>query len=109
MARNGTICHGATLLAITLLAPWFHASDVLAAAPVEFNRDIRPILAANCLKCHGIDDGARKAGLRLDVREGAVAALKHGEHAILPGKPDESELVRRVFNANPDDVMPPAS
>ena len=79
------------------------------AAEVDFNRDIRPILAANCLKCHGIDDGARKSKLRLDVRETATGAAKSGKRAIVPGQPDRSELVRRVFAQDADDVMPPAS
>lgn len=93
---------GALMLA--LLAPRARAEQA-----VDFNREIRPILAADCLKCHGIDEGARKKGLRLDVRESATAPLKEGERAIVPGKPQESELVRRIFAANPDDVMPPAS
>ncbi len=79
-----------------------------AAAPVDFNRDVRPIFAANCLKCHGIDEGSRKAKLRLDDRETAIAPLKGGDRAIVPGKPDESELVRRVFSDDDDEVMPPA-
>lgn len=79
------------------------------AAPVDFNRDIRPILSANCFKCHGIDDGARKSKLRLDVRETAFAPAKSGKNAIVPGHPESSELIRRVFSKDPDVVMPPAS
>ena len=70
--------------------------------PVEFNRDIRPILSENCFLCHGPDKGHRKAKLRLDDR--AVAVEKG---AIVPGKPEKSELVVRINNPNPDDVMPP--
>ena len=77
-------------------------SDAAAAEAILFNRDIRPILTENCFPCHGPDSAARKAGLRLDRRESAV---KHG--AIVPGKPDESELVSRVFAADPADRMPP--
>lgn len=77
------------------------------AAQVDFNRDIRPIFAANCLKCHGIDEGSRKAKLRLDVRETAIGPAKSGERAIVPGKPGESELIRRVFSEDADEVMPP--
>ncbi|HEY2586776.1 MAG TPA: PSD1 and planctomycete cytochrome C domain-containing protein [Tepidisphaeraceae bacterium] len=80
-----------------------------AAPAVDFNRDIRPILSANCFKCHGIDDGARKSKLRLDVRQTATSTAKSGKAAIVPGHPDQSELIRRVFANNPDDVMPPAS
>ena len=78
-------------------------------AQVDFNRDIRPIFASNCLKCHGIDEGSRKSKLRLDLRETATSPAKSGKLPIVPGKPDESELVRRVFASDPQDVMPPAS
>ncbi|HEX5270070.1 MAG TPA: DUF1549 domain-containing protein, partial [Gemmataceae bacterium] len=71
------------------------------AADVDFTRDVRPILSRHCFKCHGFDDKARKAKLRLDVREDAV------KKAIVPGKPDDSELIRRVFAADADEVMPP--
>src|SRR5438445_9745148 len=64
-----------------------------AAAGIDFNRQIRPILSENCFVCHGPDDSQRKAKLRLDTRDGALAALKGGRHAIVPGKPGESELV----------------
>ena len=74
---------------------------------VDFTREARPILAGHCFKCHGMDEGARKAKLRLDVREGAIKPAKSGELPIVPGKPEESELVRRIFNTNEDDLMPP--
>src|SRR5438477_6399418 len=73
---------------------------------VDYSRDIRPILANNCLLCHGPDGKARKADLRLDTREGAVA-LREGKAAIVPGKLDQSELVRRITTADREDVMPP--
>ena len=79
-----------------------------AAPGVDFNRDVRPILSGTCFKCHGIDDASRKAKLRLDVRDAAVAPLKDGDRAIVPGKPELSELVRRVFSGEEDEVMPPA-
>src|SRR5262245_42044101 len=69
---------------------------------IEFNRDIRPILAENCLLCHGPDKNRRKAKLRLDDR---AIALERG--AIAPGKPQESELVRRIFSADETETMPP--
>ncbi len=81
------------------------ASAGRAADPApDFAREVRPILAQYCLKCHGQDDKARKAKLRLDVREVAVA-----KGAIVPGKPDKSELVARVFADDPDVRMPPPS
>lgn len=79
------------------------------AAPIDFNRDVRPILSGQCLKCHGIDDKARKGKLRLDVREAALAPAKSGARAIVAGKPDESELVKRIFTSDEDDLMPPPS
>ncbi len=78
-----------------------------ATAPLQYNHDVRPILAENCFPCHGPDSAARKAGLRLDRFDGATAALKDDTHAIVPGKADQSELIRRV-TATDDDVMPPA-
>ena len=82
-------------------------SPLKAASPVDFNRDIRPILSENCFPCHGPDEKARKAKLRLDTREGAIAARKEGA-AIVPGKSSESKLVERVLNTDPEEVMPPA-
>ena len=78
----------------------------LRAEDVDFNRDIRPILAGRCFKCHGPDEGDRQAGLRLDKRDGATAA-REGIRAIAPGKPESSELLRRVRAADPSERMPP--
>lgn len=100
-----------TLAALTLLPvfAWASARGATGATPaVDFNRDVRPILSGTCFKCHGIDDASRKAKLRLDVRDAAVAPLKDGDRAIVPGKPELSELVRRVFSGEEDEVMPPA-
>jgi hypothetical protein len=76
-------------------------------AAVDFNREIRPILSDHCYACHGPDEGKRKAGLRLDQQVAALAELKSGDHAIVPGNPDQSTLVGRVTNTDPDEVMPP--
>uniref|UniRef100_A0A7C4QR63 DUF1549 domain-containing protein n=1 Tax=Schlesneria paludicola TaxID=360056 RepID=A0A7C4QR63_9PLAN len=70
---------------------------------VRFNRDIRPILSDKCFACHGPDGQKRQAGLRLDVREGALAS-----GVIAPGKPESSELIRRITTTDPDEHMPPA-
>src|SRR5689334_21464966 len=85
------------------------AARAAAAAPVDFNRDIRPILAGSCLKCHGIDDGSRKSKLRLDLKETATSPAKSGAAAIVPGHPEKSGLIRRVFSTDPDVFMPPPS
>ncbi len=74
----------------------------LAEEPLEYNRDIRPILADNCFACHGADSAAREADLRIDQRE---AAIEFG--ALVPGQPDESELLLRVLTDDPDLLMPP--
>ncbi len=74
---------------------------------VDFTRDVRPILARHCFKCHGPDDKARKAELRLDVRDDALKGGSTGEKAIVPGKPGESELVRRIFSDDENEIMPP--
>lgn len=77
-------------------------------AAIDFNRDVRPILARNCLLCHGNDPSSRKADLRLDDREAATAPRGEGSRAaIVPGDPDASELIRRVTSHDPDVRMPP--
>src|SRR5205823_6111077 len=80
----------------------FSSTAATSTNKIEFNRDIRPILSENCYLCHGPDKNNRKAKLRLDVRE---VALDRG--AIVPGKPDESEIVKRINATDPDDHMPP--
>ncbi len=74
---------------------------------VLFNRDVRPILSDQCFACHGFDAKKRKAGLRLDMAEGAFAPNKEGRVAIKPGDPAGSELWKRIESTDPDDVMPP--
>ncbi|MFM7055844.1 MAG: DUF1553 domain-containing protein [Planctomycetota bacterium] len=74
----------------------------LAAQEPGYNATIRPILVEACFSCHGPDSASRQADLRLDVREAAVAT-----GAIVPGKPETSELMRRVLSSDPDRVMPP--
>src|SRR5687767_13725220 len=96
------------LFIVTFTAACLHSANLRAApANVEFNRDIRPILSDTCFKCHGFDPNARKADLRLDTRDGALADLGGGHGAIVPGKPDESEAVRRVSSDDIEEKMPP--
>ncbi len=83
------------------------AIQASAAPKVDFNRDVRPLLSDNCFACHGNDTNKIKGGFRLDVRESAVGAAKSGKHAIVAGKPAESELVRRILTSDADDLMPP--
>lgn len=75
--------------------------------PISFDRDIRPILSDNCFVCHGPDQADRQAGLRLDVRAGATKAAESGAIAIVPGKPESSELIKRVTSTDDARRMPP--
>ena len=79
-----------------------------AAEKVDFQREIRPILADKCFACHGRDAEHREGGLRLDEREAALKGGDSGEKSIVPGQSDKSELVRRIFASDPDERMPPA-
>ncbi len=76
---------------------------------VDFNLHIRPILSDRCFKCHGPDAGQRKANLRLDLRESALAALKDNPkaHVIVPGNSSESEVFRRISSKDTAELMPP--
>ncbi len=95
-----------TALLVAALA--FCASNAIAAEPVDFQRQIRPLLADRCLACHGRDAEHRQGGLRLDERAAALKGGDSGEAAIVPGQPDKSELVRRIFAEDADERMPPA-
>jgi len=79
------------------------AVSASAAEPLRYNRDIRPILSDKCFHCHGFDEKKRESGLRLDTREGALK-----KNAIVPGKPAQSELLKRVTTKDAGDHMPPA-
>jgi hypothetical protein len=76
---------------------------------IDYNIHIRPILSDRCFKCHGPDANQRKAHLRLDTQEGALAALKDDSvaHAIVPGFPDKSVVYLRISSADTSEVMPP--
>lgn len=107
LARNGVaaaICG--------LLAACTNPSDV-AGVPenISYNWHVRPILSENCIKCHGPDAEGREASLRLDSAEYAFDRLEgpRERYAIVPGDPDNSELIWRINASNPDDVMPHAS
>ena len=84
------------------------ASSLLAAEPaalperIEYNRDVRPILAENCFHCHGNDPNHREASLRLDVREDALKS-----EAFVPGDPNKSLLIQRILTTDADEMMPP--
>ncbi|MCX6588786.1 MAG: DUF1553 domain-containing protein [Acidobacteria bacterium] len=82
------------------------AAVALAETPVDFQRQVRPILSDNCFHCHGPDRTTRMANLRLDTREGAFAPRKQGA-AIVPGQPAASLILERIRHQDPARVMPP--
>jgi hypothetical protein len=79
----------------------------VSAQPVDYARDVLPILSDKCYHCHGPDEKARKAKLRLDTKDG-VFRTKEGVTVIAPHEPAKSELVRRITSKDPEEVMPPA-
>src|SRR4029434_9484989 len=89
-------------LAGVMLAIWGWTAAASAAPPekIRFNQHVRPILSGNCFYCHAPDPKHREADLRLDIREGATADLG-GYAAIVPGKPDESTLIKRISSKHP--------
>jgi hypothetical protein len=92
-------------LCLYLVCPRLQAAS---STPVDFAKEIRPILSDNCFTCHGPDKDQRKANLRLDTKEDAFKQSKSGAYAIVPGKPEESLLLKLVsLPAHDDDRMPP--
>ncbi len=94
----------ACLLSVLLVSSNSAESNHQAAATIDFNRDVRPILSKNCFACHGADEGNRKVKLRLDVREEAIKIRKKGMPAVAPSKPDQSLMVKKITKGE----MPPA-
>ena len=90
------------IVAVVACVPGRMAAARAAEPSLEYNRDVRPILAEACLACHGPDSAARKADLRLDRREVAVDM-----GAIAPGDPDASEMIRRILSEDETERMPP--
>lgn len=102
-------CDGPRVVAFVLV--FFVTADLLAAERVrkiDFARDIRPILSQRCFQCHGPDDQARQGDLRLDQRAIAISKLANGHQAIVPGSPDQSELIVRITTNDSNLIMPPA-
>ncbi|MBM3457031.1 MAG: DUF1549 domain-containing protein, partial [Armatimonadetes bacterium] len=100
----------AALVPVALAAAALAAPDGSRRAGPDFNREVRPILTRHCFKCHGPDDKQRQAGLRLDLRAGAIAVSRSRRRAVVPGRPTASELLRRTNgHAGSPGVMPPAA
>ena len=100
--KNGLL----VAFAFSLTTPAFCAAA--SPAPIDFAREIRPILAKNCFACHGTDEKHREGGLRLDLRDAATKKLEDGKTAIVPGHTASSELVRRIMASDSSERMPPA-
>ena len=98
------------VVTLAVVAPSAQAPQPLQALPIDYNWDVRPILSDNCFRCHGNDEKARMAGLRLDQAESAYARRSGQQErfAIVPGRPDESELIRRITAPTVARRMPPA-
>src|SRR5216110_1601026 len=92
----------ALIAGLVLTIAWALAED----AKVGFNRDIRPIMSDTCFRCHGPDKGSRMAGMRLDIREEATRPNRSGRIPIVPGDPEKSEIIERIF-ATGAKIMPP--
>src|SRR6266545_4105000 len=98
---------------VAVLLPWqsspAHSAGEKSAAqtPIDFNRQIRPILSESCFTCHGPDEKERKAKLRLDTREGGLKELRDGGFAIVPGHANKSELLVRITTKAASERMPP--
>ncbi len=83
--------------------------SVALNAEVSFNRDIRPIMADTCFRCHGHDRSSRKAGMRLDIRDEAIKRNAANAAPIVPGDPEKSLIIQRIFAGSKARIMPPAA
>ena len=83
-----------------------HAAASKGGQHLDFNQDVQPILASNCFSCHGPDPEMRKGGLRLDLEESAFRKRPGHPDAIVPGHPDQSELIKRIESHDPHHLMP---
>jgi hypothetical protein len=103
MVDSKRLLVGLVFVGVTIL-PRLAAANGTA---IGYRHHILPILSDRCFKCHGPDSASRQAGLRLDLPKAATAALDSGATAIVPGKPGDSELVKRIEAKDPDAMMPP--
>ena len=109
MRKNAYFSLLRTSIAVTCLSihSWSVRSADLSPESINYNRDIRPILSANCFYCHGPDEAHQEADLRLDHAQGATRDLG-GYRAIVPGDAETSEVMKRILTEDHDDLMPPA-
>jgi hypothetical protein len=115
IARKAAVRPGRALLplacAVLASAVGCHQTGTRAGTTqhLDFNQDVQPILASRCFSCHGPDPEMRKAGLRLDLGESAMRKRPGHPDAIVPGHPEQSELVRRIELKDPHNLMPQSS
>jgi hypothetical protein len=95
----------ATALGLFLSIASFAAAEKPLPKKISFNRDIRPIMSDTCFHCHGFDPNTREEDLRLDIREEALKPSKNDTIPIIPGDPEGSEIIYRIFDEG--DPMPP--
>lgn len=109
MTRMFRLC-SASLTVAFCLPVWCSrvAADAPLPATIQFNRDVRPILSDVCFQCHGPDQNTRAADLRLDTEAGLLGTAEH-PGAVKARHPEQSELIRRITSADPDERMPPPS
>ncbi|MES2598866.1 MAG: c-type cytochrome domain-containing protein [Verrucomicrobiota bacterium] len=79
--------------------------SIAAAETPDFVRDVHPILEAHCLKCHGPEE--QNGSLRYDQKAAVLGPADSGKRAVVPGKPDQSELLKRITSTHKDEQMPP--
>jgi hypothetical protein len=94
------------ILTISVLSAFSAVAAEKLPDRIRFNDHVRPILSNQCFACHGPDDKHRDADLHLDTHKGATADLG-GYAAVVPGKPDASEMIKRIITDDPDEIMPP--
>src|ERR1700722_4232600 len=92
---------------VRLLSGLCCSAGLLLPASISFNRDIRPIMSDTCFRCHGPDKSSRMANMRLDIRDEALKPMKDGTIPIVPGDPDKSAIVQRIFAQSAAKRMPP--
>jgi len=97
---------GMVIVKAALVVLGIHALKAANPDKVSFNRDIRPIMSDTCFRCHGPDKSSRMAGMRLDIRDEALKLTGSGRIPIVPGDPEKSEIIERIF-ASDGKIMPP--
>ncbi|PHS02973.1 MAG: hypothetical protein COA78_19595 [Blastopirellula sp.] len=101
------VFHKACLFPICMAALVCFSTTTFADDAVDYSRDIRPLLSNNCYHCHGPNEQDREGGFRLDQLESTLAEADSGEHPIVPGNLEKSEIIRRIMSTDPDEMMPP--